>query len=231
MQDEKSNKSCSGSSPSASSCRRWTRPSSTPRCPPWPQPGREPAAHAVGAGGLFADHGDADSRLRLAGRPLRHAAPVRGGDRAVHARLAVLCALSHSLSGNWWRRGCCRGMGGAMLLPVGRLAVLRALPRGEFLQAMSFVAIPRPHRPAARPTLGGWLVQYATWHWIFLINLPVGLIGFFATLKFMPEGAHRGEALRLRRLPAAGLRHGERFRCRSTGCRGSACARPRCWCC
>jgi MFS family permease len=81
-----------------------------------------------------------------------------------------------------------QGLGGAMLLPVGRLSVLRAFPRDQFLQAMSVVAIPGLVGPLIGPTLGGWLVQYATWHWIFLINLPVGVIGFFATLKFMPLG-------------------------------------------
>ncbi|MDQ7955329.1 MAG: multidrug transporter subunit MdtD [Rhodocyclaceae bacterium] len=80
-----------------------------------------------------------------------------------------------------------QGLGGALLLPVGRLSVLRTFPRGEFLQAMSFVAIPGLIGPLLGPTLGGWLVQYASWHWIFLINLPVGLIGLVATQRFMPD--------------------------------------------
>ncbi|MCZ4501157.1 MAG: transporter, partial [Marmoricola sp.] len=100
---------------------------------------------------------------------------------------SLCCALSHSLSQLVASR-VLQGLGGAMLLPVGRLAVLRAFPRDQFLQAMSFVAVPGLIGPLIGPTLGGWLVQYATWHWIFLINLPVGVIGCFATLKFMPEG-------------------------------------------
>ena len=52
---------------------------------------------------------------------------------------------------------------------------------------MSFVAVPGLIGPLLGPTLGGWLVQYASWHWIFLINVPVGLAGCIATLKFMPE--------------------------------------------
>ena len=80
-----------------------------------------------------------------------------------------------------------QGLGGALLLPVGRLALLRTVPRAEFLAAMSFVAIPGLIGPLLGPTLGGWLVQYASWHWIFLINVPVGLAGCIATLKLMPD--------------------------------------------
>ena len=80
-----------------------------------------------------------------------------------------------------------QGLGGAMLLPVGRLTVLRQFPRDEFLVAMSFVAIPGLVGPLIGPTLGGWLVEVASWHWIFLINLPVGLLGALATLRFMPN--------------------------------------------
>ena len=80
-----------------------------------------------------------------------------------------------------------QGVGGAMLLPVGRLAVLRAFPRDKFLEAMSFVAIPGLIGPLIGPTLGGWLVQAASWHWIFLINIPVGIIGVLAATRFMPN--------------------------------------------
>ncbi|WP_208509879.1 multidrug transporter subunit MdtD [Variovorax paradoxus] len=106
---------------------------------------------------------------------------------------SVLCALSHGL-GQLVAARVVQGLGGALLLPVGRLALLRTVPRGEFLQAMSFVAIPGLIGPLLGPTLGGWLVQYASWHWIFLINVPVGLAGCIATLRFMPD--LRGAALR-----------------------------------
>ncbi|MCW0038127.1 MFS transporter, partial [Acinetobacter baumannii] len=75
-----------------------------------------------------------------------------------------------------------------LLMPVGRLAVLRAFPREQFLKAMSFVAIPGLVGPLIGPTLGGWMVEYVSWHWIFLVNVPVGLIGLAATLRFMPVG-------------------------------------------
>ena len=73
-----------------------------------------------------------------------------------------------------------------MLLPVGRLAILKIVPRAQFLAAMSFITIPGLIGPLIGPALGGWLVQVATWHWIFLINLPIGIIGALLTLNVMP---------------------------------------------
>ncbi len=86
-----------------------------------------------------------------------------------------------------------QGIGGAMLLPVGRLAVMRSVPREDFLRAMSFIAIPALVGPLIGPTLGGWLVEIASWHWVFLINLPIGVIGFIAAMKIMPDhyASHR----------------------------------------
>ncbi|MBN3755429.1 DHA2 family efflux MFS transporter permease subunit [Paraburkholderia sp. Tr-20389] len=80
-----------------------------------------------------------------------------------------------------------QGVGGAMLLPVGRLAVLRVFPAERYLPALSFVAIPGLIGPLIGPTLGGWLVKIASWHWIFLINVPVGIVGIIATFIFMPD--------------------------------------------
>ncbi|GAA4353069.1 multidrug transporter subunit MdtD [Variovorax defluvii] len=99
---------------------------------------------------------------------------------------SVACALSHNV-GQLVAARVLQGMGGAFLLPVGRLTLLRTVPRAEFLAAMSFVAIPGLIGPLLGPTLGGWLVQYASWHWIFLINVPVGLAGCIVTLRLMPD--------------------------------------------
>ena len=101
---------------------------------------------------------------------------------------SVLCAVSHSLTMLVTAR-VVQGLGGALLLPVGRLVVLRTFPRERFLQAMSFVAIPGLVGPLVGPTLGGWLVEAASWHWIFLINVPVGIVGALATLRHMPAPA------------------------------------------
>ena len=99
---------------------------------------------------------------------------------------SIACAASASLNQLIAAR-VLQGVGGAMLMPVGRLVVLRAFPKDQFLEAISFVAIPALIGPLIGPTLGGWLVEVATWHWIFLINVPVGLIGIAATLRYIPN--------------------------------------------
>ena len=99
---------------------------------------------------------------------------------------SLLCAMSTSFNQLVVAR-VVQGIGGALMLPVGRLVVLRAYPRSEFVRVMTFIALPGMVGPLIGPTLGGWLVEYASWHWIFLINLPVGLIGCFAASRFMPD--------------------------------------------
>lgn len=78
-----------------------------------------------------------------------------------------------------------QGIGGAILVPVGRLSILRVYPRDQLVQILSFITIPGLLGPLVGPTLGGFLVEYASWHWIFLINLPVGIIGILCTLRYM----------------------------------------------
>jgi len=104
---------------------------------------------------------------------------------------SLLCAESKSLAMLVASR-VVQGVGGAMLLPVGRLAVLRCFPREEYLEALSFVAIPGMIGPLIGPTLGGWLTQAFSWHWIFLINVPVGLVGAAATVRYMPNAKQAG---------------------------------------
>ncbi|MEK2688531.1 multidrug transporter subunit MdtD [Bdellovibrio sp. GT3] len=99
---------------------------------------------------------------------------------------SLCCAVSQTLTQLVASR-VLQGMGGAMMMPVGRLAVLRAFPAHQFLRAISFVTIPALIGPLIGPTLGGYLVEYASWHWIFLINLPVGIIGCIATYIDMPD--------------------------------------------
>ncbi len=99
---------------------------------------------------------------------------------------SIACAASTSLDQLIAAR-VLQGVGGAMLMPVGRLVVLRAFPKEQFLEAISFVAIPALVGPLIGPTLGGWLVEVASWHWIFLINVPVGIAGLVAAQRFIPN--------------------------------------------
>ena len=80
-----------------------------------------------------------------------------------------------------------QGIGGALLLPVGRLSLLKIIPREQFLAAMSLMSLAGLIGPLIGPTLGGWLVESFSWHWIFLINLPMGLLGIAVTLKALPN--------------------------------------------
>jgi EmrB/QacA subfamily drug resistance transporter len=99
---------------------------------------------------------------------------------------SLLCALSNSLDMLIGAR-VIQGLGGALMLPVGRLVVLRIYPRSELVRIMGFITIPGLLGPLIGPTMGGWMVQYLTWHWIFLINLPVGVVGCYAVWRFIPD--------------------------------------------
>ncbi|WP_443695204.1 multidrug transporter subunit MdtD [Pseudomonas sp.] len=80
-----------------------------------------------------------------------------------------------------------QALGGALMMPVGRLVVLRAYPRSDLVRVMSFVTFPGLVGQLMGPTLGGWLVEYASWRWIFAINLPIGLLGAYAAHQLMPD--------------------------------------------
>jgi EmrB/QacA subfamily drug resistance transporter len=99
---------------------------------------------------------------------------------------SLCCALSQTLPELICAR-ILQGVGGSMLMPIGRLAVLRAFPGTLYIAAISFVAIPGLIGPLVGPTLGGYLVEALSWHWIFLINIPIGLIGCIVTYFAMPD--------------------------------------------
>ena len=96
------------------------------------------------------------------------------------------CGLANSLNELLVYR-VIQGIGGALLLPVGRLAMLKVIPRTQFLSAMSLMSLAGLMGPLIGPTLGGWMVEVVTWHWIFLINIPMGLLGCLITVKAMPN--------------------------------------------
>ncbi len=106
---------------------------------------------------------------------------------------SLFCALSDSLLFLIISR-IIQGFGGALMVPVGRLAVLRAYPRSQLVEVLGFITLPGMLGPLLGPTLGGWLVEYASWHWIFLINIPIGIIGCWATKRFMPDFPEKAEA-------------------------------------
>ena len=70
-----------------------------------------------------------------------------------------------------------QGMGGALMVPVGRLVLLRTVPKSDLVRAMSFVSVPALIGPVMGPPLGGFIVTYASWRWIFFINIPAGVLG------------------------------------------------------
>ncbi|WP_312270003.1 multidrug transporter subunit MdtD [Pseudescherichia sp.] len=99
---------------------------------------------------------------------------------------SLACALSNSL-GMLVIFRVVQGIGGAMMMPVARLALLRAYPRSELLPVLNFVTMPGLVGPILGPVLGGVLVTWASWHWIFLINIPIGIAGLFYARKYMPD--------------------------------------------
>jgi EmrB/QacA subfamily drug resistance transporter len=107
----------------------------------------------------------------------------RFGTRTVfRAAIAVFmlgsigCALSHSL-GDFVAARMVQGVGGAMMTPVGRLILLRSIERRALLSAMAWVTMPALIGPMVGPPIGGFITTYFSWHWIFLINIPIGIAG------------------------------------------------------
>ena len=80
-----------------------------------------------------------------------------------------------------------QGIGGALLMPIGRYVLIRLFGQRDFVAAMSLVSIPGLLGPMLGPVLGGWLSEYASWRLIFLINVPVGLVGLWLNARTMPD--------------------------------------------
>jgi EmrB/QacA subfamily drug resistance transporter len=99
---------------------------------------------------------------------------------------SLFCALSQSLNHLIFSR-VIQGIGGSLMTPVGKLALIRTFPKNELLKAMNFAIIPALIGPVLGPLVGGYMVDYLSWHWIFLINIPFGIIGIILSLKYMPD--------------------------------------------
>ncbi len=99
---------------------------------------------------------------------------------------SIGCAASGSL-GTLVAARFVQGMGGAMMVPVGRLVLLRVVPKSELVQALSWLTIPALVGPVVGPPLGGFITTYFHWRWIFLINIPIGLLGIALAKRFIPD--------------------------------------------
>jgi EmrB/QacA subfamily drug resistance transporter len=105
---------------------------------------------------------------------------------------SVLCALSPSLPALVAARAV-QGAGGAVMTPVSRLLVIRSSEKSELISAMNWLLLPSIVGPMFGPVLGGLIVQHWSWHWIFLINVPVAVLGTVLAFAILPDIHDRSE--------------------------------------
>jgi EmrB/QacA subfamily drug resistance transporter len=99
---------------------------------------------------------------------------------------SIGCALSHSLT-HFVIARIVEGMGGAMMTPVARLILVRNVEKRELVNAMVWVTVPALIGPLVGPPLGGFITTYISWHWIFLINIPIGFLGIALATKYIED--------------------------------------------
>src|ERR1039457_3291986 len=151
-------------------------------------------AHALGVPPLSMKAVLSSYTLSLAGFiPMSGWMANRFGPRRVFAGaigLFTLGSLLCGLSNNIHLLVVCRvlqGCGGAMMLPVGRLTMVRTFAKSELINAMSFVAIPGLIGPMLGPLLGGLIIGYFHWSVIFFVNIPIGLCGLYMVYRHLPN--------------------------------------------
>ncbi|MBS0321181.1 MAG: DHA2 family efflux MFS transporter permease subunit [Proteobacteria bacterium] len=117
----------------------------------------------------------------------------RYGSRTVFASAIVvfvggslLCAVCSTLPAFVIARFI-QGLGGALMVPVGRLVLMRAVPKSEYVAALNYLTIPALLGPVIGPALGGAITLYFHWRWIFAINVPIGALGLYLVLRHIPE--------------------------------------------
>lgn len=126
----------------------------------------------------------------------------RYGSRKVFCTSIVLFIISSMLCGiaeNLTQFVCFRimqGMAGAMMTPVGRLAVLKATPKEELVTAMAYITWPALIAPILGPMVGGYLTTYMTWRWIFYLNIPISIICILLAWHYIPEDVDENEPKR-----------------------------------
>ena len=97
---------------------------------------------------------------------------------------SIFCGMSNSLGGFVVARFF-QGMGGAMMVPVGRLVILRSVSRAELVKSLSYLTIPALIGPVIGPPLGGFITTYFHWRWIFFINIPISILGIWLATKYI----------------------------------------------
>jgi EmrB/QacA subfamily drug resistance transporter len=97
---------------------------------------------------------------------------------------SILCGASSSLATLIAAR-VFQGLGGAMMVPVGRLVLLRSVPKSDLVSAMAYLTMPALIGPVTGPPLGGFITTYFHWRWIFWINVPIGVLGVLLSLRFI----------------------------------------------
>jgi EmrB/QacA subfamily drug resistance transporter len=105
---------------------------------------------------------------------------------AVFVLGSIGCALSSSLTDFVIAR-IVQGMGGAMMTPVGRMVLVRSISRRELVNAMAWVTTPALIGPVLGPPVGGFITTYASWHWIFIINVPIGILGIILATRYIDD--------------------------------------------
>ncbi|HBX4960760.1 TPA: MFS transporter [Klebsiella pneumoniae] len=105
---------------------------------------------------------------------------------AIFTLASVLCGLSTEVH-IFVAMRILQGVGGALMVPVGRLAVLRTTPKHQLIKAIATLTWPALVAPIIGPPLGGFITRYASWHWIFFINVPLGLAAIILSLRIIPD--------------------------------------------
>lgn len=130
---------------------------------------------------------------------------VFGAAIAVFMVGSIGCAVSGSLTDFVIAR-IVQGMGGAMMTPVGRMIMVRSTAKRDLVGAMAWVTTPALVGPVIGPPIGGFITTFASWHWIFLINIPIGLAGIALAARYIPDvRAERREPFDTLGMALAGL--------------------------